>query len=72
MKKTCLNCKHFRPEDVYTGRCRIEKHSLLPEKYPIMKHDDVCDRWKDAGQQYYIRIGWLKAQELKNSENRND
>ncbi len=26
-----------------------------------MKHEDVCSRWKNSGQQYYIRVGWLKS-----------
>lgn len=30
-----------------------------------MKHDDLCERWKDSGQQYYIRVGWLKNAKAK-------
>jgi len=33
-------------------------------------NEDVCDRWKDCGQQYYIRKGWIKGRE--NSNNKDD
>ena len=60
--KKCLSCKWFRPEDQFTGRCRVEKGRVDHKKYPIMKHDDCCEQWKDAGQQYFIRLGWVNNQ----------
>ena len=38
-----------------------------------MEHVDLCERWVDSGQQYYIRVGWLKnllakKQEAENTE----
>jgi len=60
LEKKCLSCKFFRPEDQFTGRCRVDKDRLHFSAYPIMKHEDGCSRWKDSGQQYYIRVGWLK------------
>ena len=58
--RNCLSCKFFRPEDQFTGRCRVDKGRVDHNKYPMMKHDDLCDRWEDAGQQYFIRVGWIK------------
>jgi len=58
--KKCLSCKFFRPEDQSNGRCRVDKARLDHYDYPIMRHDDLCERWTDAGQQYYIRVGWVK------------
>ena len=60
VEKKCLSCKYFRPEDQFTGRCRVDKDHIDPDRYPIMKHDDLCERWENAGQQYFIRVGWLK------------
>jgi len=30
-----------------------------------MEHDDICERWQNSGQQYYIRVGWLKSEKAK-------
>ena len=60
VEKKCLSCKYFRPEDQFTGRCRVDKDQIDYHRYPIMKHDDLCERWYNAGQQYFIRVGWLK------------
>ncbi|THB71289.1 MAG: hypothetical protein D6B25_18925 [Desulfobulbaceae bacterium] len=66
-ESTCLNCKFFRPEDIYSGRCRVDKATLDHQRYPVMRNDDCCPKWKDAGQQYYIRLGWLKNLKAKTS-----
>lgn len=58
--KICLSCKHFRPVDEGTGKCRLNRATLDQDEYPLMKHEDSCASWKDAGQQYYIRLGWVK------------
>jgi hypothetical protein len=60
--------KFYRPEDGFTGRCRVDKQSLHHSKFPIMKHDDLCERWKNSGQQYYIRVGWLKNVKAKQQQ----
>lgn len=62
MIKICLNCKFYRLEDRQSGRCRVDRGSIDPRAYPLMLHEDRCDRWQDAGQNYYIRRGWLKVQ----------
>jgi hypothetical protein len=60
MKKTCMNCKQYHPLDEESGRCRVDRDKIDSGSYPVMKHGDLCERWKDAGQQYFIRNGWLK------------
>ena len=57
MKKDCLHCKHYRLDDVNSGVCRLVKL----EVYPLKRNDDSCPSWRDCGQQYYIRLGWIKA-----------
>ena len=56
--KTCLNCKKFRLEDPHSGVCRQDK---TVEHYPMKGKDDTCEKWLDAGQQYHIRLGWIKT-----------
>ena len=57
-KKMCLNCRHFRLDDIHSGICRVQK-GLNP--YPMKLHSDFCDLWHNCGQQYYIRTGWIKS-----------
>lgn len=66
--KKCLSCKFYRPDDEVTGRCRVDKGSVDHRPYPIMKHEDICDKWMDAGQNYYIRVGWVKSVKEKKSK----
>lgn len=61
IKKICLNCKHYRLDDIHSGVCRVEKKA--DGVYPQKKNEDNCDRWHDCGQQYYIRKGWIQARE---------
>lgn len=63
MKKTyCLSCKFFKLENTQKGWCRVEKRGDR-EEYPQVSRDDSCPQWTDSGQQYFIRRGWIKAQE---------
>ncbi|MGB3224734.1 MAG: hypothetical protein WBB23_18165 [Desulforhopalus sp.] len=59
VKKICLSCKYFRLESVDNGICRVDKE--IDKNYPTKGKDDNCVNWKDCGQQYFIRLGWLKA-----------
>ncbi len=61
VKKICLSCKKFRLVSVDTGLCRVDKDST--KDYPKKHNSDHCPRWQNCGQQYYIRLGWIKAQE---------
>jgi hypothetical protein len=63
MEKVCLNCKFFRVDDLEAGVCRRIKEKDAPR--PAKGHGDSCSDWQDAGQQYWIRQGWLKAQQKK-------
>lgn len=58
-EKICLSCRHFRPVDRVSGICRVDRSTIDASAYPLMKHRDSCEYWKDAGQQYYIRVGWV-------------
>ncbi len=60
IKKICLSCKFYKLEDKFSGLCRVEKKN---KPYPMMLHNDVCEKWSEAGQQYYIRKGWVKNKE---------
>ena len=61
LQKICLSCQKFRPENTEGGICRLDK-GLFPD-YPRKRHEDNCDHWRTSGQQYYIRVGWLKRQQ---------
>lgn len=63
VNKCCLSCKFFRLEDVASGICRVEK--VEGGAYPKKPKDDCCGRWRDSGQQYYIRVGWIKGREAE-------
>lgn len=64
VKKECLSCTFFRLKAIDAGICRVDRN--LSKDFPIKKTQDICERWSDAGQQYYIRTGWIKAQISKN------
>ena len=68
MKSICMNCKYFKIEDEFTGYCRVAvygKKEKKTEQNPMVLQDNFCEKWQDCGQQYYIRLGWLKAQKKK-------
>jgi hypothetical protein len=66
--KTCIRCTFFRLDDEHGGVCRRDK-SKNPD-YPHMKADDRCESWRDCGQQYFIRLGWLKRRQAELQEER--
>lgn len=57
--KCCLSCKFFRLVEAESGLCRVEK--MADSDYPARHPDGSCGKWRDSGQQYFIRLGWLKA-----------
>ena len=73
VKQICLSCKFFRLEDIHSGLCRVSRSLGEKVAYPMMKNDDTCPNWKDSGQQYYIRTGWIKSkmQEVEGGEESN-
>lgn len=64
-KKTCLSCRKFRLDDPQSGVCRVDKSIV---NYPTKRTDESCECWQDAGQQYYIRTGWIKRTLAKQEE----
>ena len=60
VKKICLSCHHYRLVKTALGLCRVDrKEKNYPEKLP----EETCPQWRDSGQQYFIRLGWIKARE---------
>lgn len=68
-----MSCKYFRIEDALRGYCREKKSQNAAESdsRPMVRHDDSCKKWEDCGQQYYIRLGWLRAFNARNEEKNN-
>lgn len=58
-EKICLTCKKYRLQDTESGICRLHKVDDVA-LYPKKKNEDTCESWKNCGQQYYIRLGWIK------------
>lgn len=56
--KNCLRCKNFRLVDESIGKCKqkVDGVTVRTEK----GLEESCENWQDSGQQYYIRLGWLK------------
>ena len=67
MKSTCMKCKFFKIEDSTSGYCNVQARETGDKNAdkPMVKQVDSCDKWADCGQQYYIRLGWVKAQNQK-------
>jgi hypothetical protein len=65
MNQICMSCKFFKIEDVFSGCCKEPSKKSGDDKNTLryVKKDDSCEQWHDCGQQYYIRLGWIKAQQ---------
>ena len=59
VRKMCLSCKYLRLENVESGICRVDKG--LTKLYPVKEKSESCEKWLNCGQQYFIRLGWIKA-----------
>ena len=64
---SCIRCKFFRMQDSAKGICRVlpRKTDGLPAARPEVATTHSCEKWQDCGQQYYIRLGWIKGQKEK-------
>ena len=62
-KGYCLSCKFFRLDTPESGVCRVVKD--IAPNYPSKGINDACQQWQDSGQQYFIRIGWIKAKKAE-------
>jgi hypothetical protein len=59
-EKNCLRCKFLRLRDDAGGLCRFSKVTGTTPP-PTVALAYSCEHWQDGGQQYYIRLGWLRA-----------
>ncbi len=70
MKSTCLNCRSFRVKDVDSGFCLIisKKTGVKDAEKPPVTTEHCCSEWSDAGQQYFIRLGWIKNKKKEQNQ----
>ncbi|MBU0663784.1 MAG: hypothetical protein KJ990_04480 [Proteobacteria bacterium] len=61
-KKICLSCRNFSLQDPQSGVCKVVKGLV---NYPLKATGDTCGQWRDCGQQYFIRTGWIKGRLAK-------
>lgn len=66
VKKMCLSCRYYRLQDQMSGICRVDKGATTI--YPIKGNEDICEKWSDCGQQYYIRKGWIKGKQSQEQD----
>jgi len=64
----CLACSFFRLKDTEAGVCKVDK-DVRPH-YPVKKPVESCTKWQDAGQQYHIRLGWLKNKKNESKDSK--
>jgi hypothetical protein len=60
VKEQCLSCKFYHLQAMDSGICRVDKGGGGGE-YPAKQPEELCPKWRDSGQQYFIRVGWIKA-----------
>ncbi|EKD36422.1 MAG: hypothetical protein ACD_75C01519G0002 [uncultured bacterium] len=63
VKECCLSCTFFRLQDIGSGVCRVDRQANAD--YPTRQTDEQCGKWRDSGQQYFIRVGWIKAKKAE-------
>lgn len=71
MKTTCMTCKYYKIEDALSGYCRFtspKEAGKSRKDRPMVRQDHSCQEWRDCGQQYYIRLGWLKSRKDKGAD----
>lgn len=70
VKTTCLRCKYYRVINETEGVCRVNGKESGNKKSmrPAVTADHSCNQWIDSGQQYYVRLGWIKALARKPAE----
>jgi len=63
MKTTCLRCHYYKVADVESGYCKVlvKETGDREAARPRVAADHCCEKWEDCGQNYYIRLGWIKA-----------
>lgn len=69
IKMTCMSCKYFRIEDPMSGYCTVSGGTgKASGPKAMVRGGDTCEQWADCGQQYYIRLGWIKAYNKREGE----
>ena len=70
MKPTCIKCKFFKIEDTRSGYCRVKGRETEEKTSPrpLVQLEDTCEKWTDCGQQYHIRLGWIRSREAREQE----
>ena len=70
MNQICMSCKFYKIEDEFSGYCKEPRNTASDDKADIhiVKHDDSCEKWKNCGQHYYIRLGWVKAKQKQGAD----
>ncbi len=63
---TCIRCKFFRMKSADQGLCRVKPSGQAEDVKVRTVH--TCEKWEDCGQQYYIRLGWVRGQEKTREE----
>jgi hypothetical protein len=60
-----MSCKYFSMKDSTMGICRVASRESgdKDSPRPQVQVTGSCEKWQDCGQQYYVRKGWVKAQE---------
>lgn len=61
-EKRCLSCRHFSLQDTESGVCKVIRGSA---DYPVKSIHATCEQWRDCGQHYFIRTGWIKGRLAK-------
>ena len=63
IKTSCIRCKFYKVKDEHTGYCRVQTNENVSKKAlrPLVQSQSSCEKWIDCEQQYYIRLGWIKA-----------
>ena len=71
MKTSCLNCKYYKIKDAGSGFCRVEILTSGNQKTekPVVQAESSCEQWKDCGQTYYIRLGWIRSMTKEADDN---
>jgi len=62
MKIQCLRCRYYKIHDSQSGTCRVKNPASgkRDAEKPTVQAEGNCEKWKDCGQTYYIRLGWIR------------
>lgn len=61
VEKNCLSCKYYRLMSEVEGLCKVDRKNSQKKEYPKRDNHEICDKWTSCGQNFYIRMGWIKS-----------